>query len=127
MKNACRVEALQPGSIEQPERALALFLVVAWRVACLMRLGRTCPDPDAHLFFDPDQIRSAYLLMKVRRPAQPKLNEVLRLIARLGGFPRRKGDSEPGAIAIWLGLKEVHVAASDVAEVTCRGHAGNCV
>jgi hypothetical protein len=29
-------------------------------------------------------------------PAQPKLNDVLRLIARLGGFLARKRDGEPG-------------------------------
>ncbi|WP_175233562.1 IS4 family transposase, partial [Paraburkholderia humisilvae] len=101
LKNACRVEALQLGTIERLERALALFLVVAWRVAYLMRLGRTCPDLDAHLFLDPDEIRAAYLLTKTRASAQPKLNEVLRLIARLGGFPGRKGDGEPGAKTIW--------------------------
>jgi hypothetical protein len=111
LKNACRVEALQLGTIERLERALALFLVVAWRVAYLMRLGRTCPDLDAHLFFDPDEIRAAYLLTKTRKPAHPTLNEVLRLIARLGGFLGRKGDGEPGAKTIWLGLREVHVAA----------------
>ena len=99
------------GTIERLERALALFLVVAWRVAYLMRLGRTCPDLDAHLFFDPDEIRSAYLLTKTQAPAQPKLDEVLRLIARLRGFLGRKGDGEPGAKTIWLGLKEIHVAA----------------
>lgn len=111
LKNACRVEALQLGTIERLERALALFLVVAWRVAYLMRLGRTCPDLDAHLFFDPDEIRAAYLLTKTRAPSQPKLNEVLRLIARLGGFLGRKSDGDPGAKTIWLGLREVHVAA----------------
>lgn len=72
-----------------------------------MRLGRTCPDLDAHLIFDPDEIRSAYLLTKTRAPAQPKLNEVLLLIARLGGFLGRKGDGEPGAKTIWLGLRKV--------------------
>jgi hypothetical protein len=111
LKNVCRVEALQFGSIERFERALALFLVVAWRVAYLMRLGRTCPDLDAHLFFDPDEIRSAYLLPKVRRQTQPKLNEVLRLIARLGEFLGRTSDGEPGAKTISLGLREVHIAA----------------
>ncbi|WP_230753909.1 IS4 family transposase, partial [Ralstonia solanacearum] len=40
---------------------LALFLVVAWRIAHLMRMGRTCPDLNAALFFDPDEIRGAYL------------------------------------------------------------------
>jgi len=54
LMNACRVEAVQFGSIKQLERALALFLVEAWRVAYLMRLGRTCPNLGAHLFFDPE-------------------------------------------------------------------------
>ena len=74
LKNACRVEALQLGSIAQLERALALFMVVAWRIAHLMRLGRTCPDLDAELFFDADEIQAAYLLRdKVprKRPADP--------------------------------------------------------
>lgn len=39
LKNACRVEALQLSAIERLERALALFMVVAWRIAHLMRLG----------------------------------------------------------------------------------------
>jgi hypothetical protein len=77
--------------------------VVAWRVAHLMRLGGTCPDLDAHLFFDPDEIRAAYLLTKTRRATQPKLNEVLRLIARRGGFLARKSDGEPGAETILEG------------------------
>jgi hypothetical protein len=111
LKNACRVEALQLSAVERLERALALFLVVAWRVAHLMRIGRTCPDLDAKLFFEPDEIRGVYLLTSVKQPAKPRLNEVLRLIARLGGFLGRKSDGEPGVKTIWLGLKEVHVAA----------------
>jgi hypothetical protein len=39
LKNECQVEELQLGAFERLERALALFLVVAWRVAHLMRLG----------------------------------------------------------------------------------------
>lgn len=79
LKNACKVEALQLGSMEKLERALALFMVVAWRIAHLMRLGRTCPDLDAELFFDPDEIQAAYLLHDKVPPAKPKLNEVVRL------------------------------------------------
>jgi hypothetical protein len=80
------------------ERALAMFMVVAWRVTYLMRLGRTCPDVDAALFFDPDEIRGSYLLMKRPAPTtRPRLNEVVRLIAQLGGFLARNSDGEPGA------------------------------
>ena len=41
-------------------------------------------------------------------PAKPaRLNEVLRLVAMLGGFLARKGDGEPGVKTIWLGLQRV--------------------
>ncbi|WP_425220212.1 IS4 family transposase [Ralstonia solanacearum] len=127
LKNGCRVEALQLGAIERLERALAMFLVVAWRIGYLMRKGRACPDLDAELFFDPAEIRGAYLLTELKQPARPKLNEVLRLIARLGGFLARKGDGEPGAKAIWLGLKEVHVAAKTLRALRAGASADCCV
>lgn len=111
------------GTIERLERALALFLVVAWRVAHLMRMGRTCPDLDAHLFFDPDEIRAAYLLTKTRRATQPKLNEVLRLIARRGGFLARK----PGAQTIWKGLIHVRIAAETLRLLRDQGDDGTYV
>jgi hypothetical protein len=108
LKNGCKVEALQLSAIDRIERALALFMIVAWRVAYLMRAGRTCPDLDAALFFDPDEIRGAYLLSKKPQPtAPPRLNDVLRLIAQLGGFLARKSDGEPGVKTIWQGLQRV--------------------
>jgi len=127
LKNACRVEALQLGTIERLERAITLFMVVAWRIAYLMRLGRTCPDLDATLFFDPDEIQGAYLLMEMKQPTKPTLNEVLRLIARLGGFIGRKSDGEPGVKTIWLGLKEVHVAAKTLRSLRAAGNDTSCV
>lgn len=59
LKNGCKVEELQLGTIDRIERALALYLVVAWRIAHLMSMGRTCPDLDAGLYFDPDEIEAA--------------------------------------------------------------------
>jgi hypothetical protein len=52
LKNACHIEALQLEHIDKLERAIAMYLVVAWRIAHLMRLGRTSPDLDATRFFD---------------------------------------------------------------------------
>lgn len=95
-----------------PEGALALFMVVAWRITYLMRLGRNCPDLDATLFFSADEIRGTYLLSKTPRPAQPpRLNQVVRLIAQIGGFLARKSDGEPGVKTIWRGLDQVMTAA----------------
>ena len=79
------------------------------------------------LFFDPDEIRAAHLLTKTRIPAQPKLNEVLRLIARLGGFLARKGDGEPGSETIWKGFTKVHVAAKAIRLLRDDGDADTSV
>ena len=107
-KNGCKIEATQLGHIENIERALVLYLIVAWRIARLMRLGRTCPDMDVALLFDRDEWRAAYILNKQKPPQQtPTLNEVVRLVARLGGFLARKGDGEPGVKTIWLGMQRV--------------------
>ena len=107
LKNGCRFEALQLDSYAKLERAIALYLVVAWRIGHLMRLGRTHPERDAGIAFAPDEIRVAYALHGKRPPPKPQVNQVLRLIAMLGGFIGRKGDGEPGVKSIWLGLQKI--------------------
>lgn len=108
VKNACRIEALQLSTMARLERAIALYLVVAWRIARLMRLGRSCPDLPAELFFEPDEWRGAYALLKKPIPKHPpRLNQVIRMIATLGGFLGRKGDGEPGVKTLWWGLQRV--------------------
>lgn len=126
-KAGCKVEQLQLGRIERIERALALYLVVAWRIAYLMRMGRTCPDLDASLFFDPDEIQAAYLLNKKRPPTSPTLNEVVRMIARAGGFLARKGDGEPGAKTIWEGICDVRASAHTIKTLREMGMLASCV
>jgi hypothetical protein len=37
----------------------------------------------------------------------PRLNEVVRRVARLGGFLARQGDGEPGAKTLWQRLQRV--------------------
>jgi hypothetical protein len=115
LKTGCKVEALQLSQMDRVERALVLYMIVAWRIARLMRLGRTCPDLDASLFFHADEIRGAYLLAKKARPSSgPTLNQMIRLIASLGGFLGRKGDGEPGAKTLWIGLQRTMDAASTI-------------
>ena len=128
LKNGCRVEALQLGSIEKIERALVLYMVVAWRIARLMRLGRTCPDLNAQLMFEPDEWRAAYILNKKPLPEKPPtLNEVVRLVARLGGFLARKGDGEPGVKTIWLGMQRILDFAAGIRFYKELQAAGSCV
>ena len=120
LKNACRIEAPQLGPIEGLQRAIALYLMVSWRIAVLMRFGRTCPELPADLFFHEDEWHAAYLLNKKKPPADlPTLNQVLPLVAMLGGFLARKGDGEPGVKTNWLGLQR----AVNVKIVVARVHA----
>jgi hypothetical protein len=108
LKNGCRIEALQLSTRERLERALALLVVVAWRIAPLRRLGRTCPAMEAELLFDRDEWQAAFILNKKRGPTRPpRLNEGVRRVARLGGFLARQGDGEPGAKTLWQGLQRV--------------------
>jgi hypothetical protein len=103
LKTGCRVEALQLASLTKIERVLALYMVVSWRIARLMRLGRTCPDLPAALMFEPDEINAAYVLTEKPVPSTPpRLNDVVRRVAMLGGFLARKGDGEPGVKTLWI-------------------------
>jgi hypothetical protein len=108
LKNGCRVEALQLGSVAKLELALAVYMVVAWRLARLVRLGRTHPDLNAGTLFTETEWKGAYLLAKKKPPAEPPtLREVIRQIAMLGGFLGRKHDGEPGVKTLWLGFARV--------------------
>ena len=62
LKNGCRVEALQLGHVKKLELALALYLVVAWRLAHLLRLGRVHPELPASEVFDQIEWQAAWLL-----------------------------------------------------------------
>ena len=83
-------------------------MVVSWRPARLVRLGRTHPDLEATSLFTDEAWKGAYILAK-KAPLKmpPTLREVIRRIAMLGGFLGRKGDGEPGVKTLWLGFQRI--------------------
>lgn len=108
LKEGCRVEALQLSSVQRIERALAIYLVVAWRVGLLMRLGRSCPQWDAERLLTRQEWQAAWIVARQKVPDKtPTLRQALHMIARLGGFMGRKGDGEPGVKSLWIGLQRV--------------------
>ena len=62
------------------------------------------------------ECKLAYALHRKKPPARPKIREVVRLVAMLGGFIGRKGDGEPGVKSLWLGLQKLHQAV-ETAEI----------
>lgn len=109
LKNGCKVEEFHLGTIERVERALALYLVVAWRKAYLMRMGRICPGLNAKLLLNPNEIQAAYLLNKQFVLPAPEPNEVLRIVARIVGSMARRGDGEHDARTTWEGRRDVRM------------------
>jgi len=106
LKSGCRVEALQLATRERLERALALYLVIAWRILHLVTLGRDCPNLPCDAAFSAEEWRAAWLVAKRQPPpdAPPPLGEMVRIVAGFGGFLGRKGDGHPGPKALWEGL-----------------------
>lgn len=83
-------------------------MVVPWRLARMMRLGRIHPDLDAALLFSSEEWQAAYILAKKPVPQHPPCaRDVICRIAGLGGFLGRKGDGEPGVKTLWLGWQRV--------------------
>jgi hypothetical protein len=124
LKNGCRVEALQLDSQAKLELALALYLVVSWRIAHVVRLGRIHPHLPADLFFAELEWTGAYVLNKKKPPKQPPpVRDVVRLIAQLGGFLARKGDGEPGVKSLWLGMTRLRDFVLTVEHMRAHGSA----
>jgi hypothetical protein len=107
LKSGCKVESLQLQARGRLEAALALYMIVAWRVLYLTMAGRVVPDLSCAAVFSPAEWRAIYLVTRKKQPPQtpPRLEEMLRMVARLGGHLGRKDDGPPGPKAIWKGLK----------------------
>ena len=113
LKSGCRVEMLQLGTLERLERALVLYLIIAWRILHLVTWGRNCPNLPCDVVFDPEEWQAAWIVAHRSPPPQtpPTLNTMVRLIAGFGGFLGRKHDSHPGPKAIWEGMLKVRAFA----------------
>ena len=98
-------------SFETLPRMLAcvsIDLIVAWRTLYVCRLGRSGPDIDWDLIFDPAEWQSVWSVCHRGKPWQekpPPLKEMVRLIARLGGYGDRPNRRDlPGVETVWKGM-----------------------
>ena len=68
LKSGCRVEALQLGTLERLERALVIYLIIAWRILHLVTWGRVCPDLSCEVVFDPEEWQAAWMVAHQKKP-----------------------------------------------------------
>ena len=103
------MEALPLSTLERLERALVIYLIIAWRLLHLVTGGRDCPELPCEVVFAPEEWQAAWIVAHRRPPPDtpPTLAVMVRLIASLGGFLGRKSDGHPGPKAIWQGMQRV--------------------
>ena len=57
LKSGCKVEELQHHTAERLERAMAIKMVIGWRIQLMVQLGREVPDLPGDLLFSDGELR----------------------------------------------------------------------
>lgn len=109
LKSGCTVEKLQFDTFKATMNCISIYLIVAWRILYLTMLGRNCPDMDCSTVFESSEWQSVYAIVTKKSPPKipPKLNEMILMIAKLGGFLDRKSDKYPGTKVMWIGMQRM--------------------
>jgi hypothetical protein len=110
LKSGCRVEERRFEHIDRLLSCLAVYLIMAWRTLCVCRLGRSCPDISCEAMFEPAEWKSVWKVIHRSTPPSvpPRLGEMIRLVAQLGGYVNRKRRDPPGPQTIWIGMQRMH-------------------
>ena len=110
LKNQCGAEERQLESGAAYEKALAILVVLAWRVLRLRTVSRDTPDEPAHAVLSPQQIKVARFLIKKRTGKDVAIKtceDAINAIARLGGHITNNGP--PGWKVLWRGFERLLV------------------
>lgn len=117
LKTGCRVESIQLKSGPALLNALAIHLVISWRILYLTHLGRQVPDLPCGTVFEEAEWKSACAVARREKTAgEPSLAEFIAIVGKLGGHLGRKSDGPPGPQSIWQGLARVR-------DFACAWHA----
>ena len=89
--------------------AVAIYLIVAWRLHTLTMLSRAYPAVSCEVVFAAHEWQTLYTMPHHRRPPQapPPLREIVHCLAQLGGFLARTGAGEPGVQTLWQGYQRL--------------------
>ena len=110
LKSGCRVEERRFQHVDRLLPCLAVYLIVAWRTLYVCRLGRGCPEVSCEAVFEPAEWKSVWKVIHRSTPPNvpPRLAEMVRLVAQLGGYVNRKRRDPPGPQTIWIGIQRMH-------------------
>jgi hypothetical protein len=110
LKSGCRVEGRRFKHADGFVACLAVYQIIAWRTLYVCHLGRSCPDVDCEAVFDPAEWKSVWVAQYRKSPPRqpPRLMDMIRLIAQLGGYVNRTSQKgPPGPQTVWLGMQRM--------------------
>jgi hypothetical protein len=109
LKSGCRIENRYFETLDRLLNCLAVYAIIAWKIMYLCRLGRECPELNCEIIFEPSEWKSVYMTVRHKDPPRtpPSVNEMVRMIASLGGYVIRRS-TQPGVQTLWLGLQRVY-------------------
>lgn len=109
LKSGCKVQQLQLEAADRIKPAVAVYMIIAWRIFYYLMLGREYPNFPCNLVFEEEEWKSVYVIIKGKEPPQeaPQLGEMINMIASLGGYLDRKHDGPPGPKTLWLGFQRM--------------------
>jgi hypothetical protein len=120
LKSGCKIEKIQLTE-KNFSACLNFYMIIAWRIMFVVALGRECPDVSCECVFSKEEWQTTYVVALRRKPPEvpPTLNEMIRMVASLGGYINKKSNSEPGVTTMWLGLRNMqeHLKAKEAFEV----------
>jgi hypothetical protein len=104
LKSGCQIEEIAHRTVDRLRRAIAIHLVIAWRIMLMTLLGREQPELPAEVLFTDLEIEVLNAVAKKKRRKPPtQLDGAVRLVAQLGGYLGRKNDPPPGHQLMWQG------------------------
>jgi hypothetical protein len=109
LKSGCTVQELQLEKADRIKPAVALYMIIAWRIFYYLMLGREYPNFPCNLVFEEEEWKSVYVMIKGKEPPQeaPQLGDMINMIASLGGYLGRKHDGPPGPKTLWIGFQRM--------------------
>lgn len=108
LKSGCRVEQIAFRDSDSLLAAVALYMVIAWRILYLRDYGRAAPRLCCSMFFTEAEWKAAFIVFrKATGPDPPTLAEMLAMVGKIGGHMGRKTDPPPGPECLWRGLQEL--------------------
>lgn len=113
LKSGCKIDELGHHSAERLERAIAIRMVIAWRVMLMTLLGREAPELPPELLFSDLELRVLGDFAQSRGRSRPtQLSDAVRLVAILGGYLNRNHDPPPGHQLMWHGYATLAIMGS---------------